>query len=141
VDQLLLIDLAFRRMGVGSQLFDRALDAMAGYRVVCLDATPAGQGLHVVRALAHVRDDQLLVWHAREVGTRFEQRPRVPPWPDPGRCSAFCRSFRQKDRRFAPLLPHLPDVVAAIGVPAGADTGSSTTPCARHSRLSSRCRG
>ena len=46
---MLLVDAAFRHLGVGSQLFDRALDTVSGCRVVALDATPAGQGLYARR--------------------------------------------------------------------------------------------
>jgi len=43
---MLLVDPAFRHMGIGSQLFHRALDAVSSCRTIALDATPAGQGLY-----------------------------------------------------------------------------------------------
>jgi GNAT superfamily N-acetyltransferase len=46
---MLLVDPAFRQMGIGSRLFDRALDAVADCMVVALDATAAGQGLYARR--------------------------------------------------------------------------------------------
>lgn len=46
---MLLVDPAARHMGVGSQLFDRALDAVSGCPIIVLDATPAGQGLYARR--------------------------------------------------------------------------------------------
>ena len=46
---MLLVDPSTRRMGIGSRLFDRALDAVVGCRTIALDATPAGQGLYARR--------------------------------------------------------------------------------------------
>ncbi|HUT19048.1 MAG TPA: GNAT family N-acetyltransferase [Anaerolineae bacterium] len=46
---MLLVDPAFRHMGIGSRLFDRALDAVSGCGTIALDATPAGQGLYARR--------------------------------------------------------------------------------------------
>ncbi len=49
---MLLVDPAFRHVGIGSQLFDRALDAVSGCAIVALDATPAGQDLYARRGFA-----------------------------------------------------------------------------------------
>jgi len=46
---MLLVDPVFRHMGIGSQLFDRALDTVSSCRTIALDATPAGQGLYARR--------------------------------------------------------------------------------------------
>jgi creatinine amidohydrolase/Fe(II)-dependent formamide hydrolase-like protein/GNAT superfamily N-acetyltransferase len=46
---MLLVDPEFRQMGIGSRLFDRALEAISECPVVALDATPAGQGLYAQR--------------------------------------------------------------------------------------------
>jgi ribosomal protein S18 acetylase RimI-like enzyme len=46
---MLLVDPEFRQMGIGSRLFDRALEAISEYPVIALDATPAGQGLYAQR--------------------------------------------------------------------------------------------
>jgi len=46
---MLLVDPATRHMGIGSQLFDRALGAVSSCGTIALDATPAGQGLYARR--------------------------------------------------------------------------------------------
>jgi GNAT superfamily N-acetyltransferase len=46
---MLLVDPAFRHMGVGSRLFDRALAAVSAWPTVGLDATPFGQSLYARR--------------------------------------------------------------------------------------------
>jgi len=61
---MLLVDPSTRRMGIGSRLFDRALDAVVGCRTIALDATPAGQGLYARRGFEpRFEIDRLVTGH------------------------------------------------------------------------------
>jgi len=43
---MMLVDAAFRRQGIGTRLMQAALDSLAGWTTVALDATPAGRPVY-----------------------------------------------------------------------------------------------